>query len=158
MTIIRLITNNYLQTLCSLSSSCGGSRLNIALQNPLPSPTRTSLTPSRYILLLPSSLSAPPPTPTSCLFICVARCFLNIPLLFSFFLSTERLTIPLASRLIYHPNGGYRRVEKTPSNLPRETEPQRDAGGKEMGVWIATVVQVQPASGFVYMTRPLFDS
>lgn len=24
----------------------------------------------------------------------------------------ERLTIPLASRLIYHPNGGYRRVEK----------------------------------------------
>lgn len=40
----------------------------------------------------------------------------------------ERLTIPLASRLIYHPNGGYRRVEKKPSNLPRETEPQRDAG------------------------------
>lgn len=43
MTIIRLITNNYLQTLCSLSSSCGETELYIALQNPLPSPTRTPL-------------------------------------------------------------------------------------------------------------------
>lgn len=56
MTVIRLITNNYLQTLCSLSCSCGETELNIALQNPLPSPTRmlsVSLHPS-FSLLAPS--------------------------------------------------------------------------------------------------------
>lgn len=52
MTIIRLITNNYLQTPCSLSSSCGETQLDIALQNPLPSPTG--------ILLLSVSLSLHP--------------------------------------------------------------------------------------------------
>ena len=60
MTIIRLITNNYLQTLCSLSSSCGETEPNIALQNPLPSPTRIpllSVSPSLYptFSALPSS-------------------------------------------------------------------------------------------------------
>lgn len=126
MTIIRLITNNYLQTLCSLSSSCGETQLNIALQNPLPSPTgilllsvSLSLYPAFSLLFLllfiPSvihvvlfqslsifSLSPPPfffpfllpprhfpaKSPTSCLFMCVARCS-PPPLLSLVFLSLK---------------------------------------------------------------------
>lgn len=183
MTIIRLITNNYLQTLCSLSSSCGGSRLNIALQNPLPSPTRTSLTPSPYILLLPSSLCAPLPPPSvpsvihvvlfQSLSISSLQALAHVgPLLsshpqrsvpdrrgaafppYSFLLNSdvlfiylrgallsqhpsslfvlplpERLTIPLASRLIYHPNGGYGRVEKKPPAICRGRQSHRGMRG-----------------------------
>lgn len=115
MTIIRLITNNYLQTPCSLSSSCGETQLDIALQNPLPSPTGilllsvslslhpafsllflllfipsvihvvlfqslsiSSLSPfsfffSFFFCLLPPPRHFPAKSPTSCLFMCVAR-------------------------------------------------------------------------------------
>lgn len=74
MTIIRLITNNYLQTPCSLSSSCGETQLDIALQNPLPSPTG--------ILLLSVSLSLHPrflpPLPSALYSICDPRCSVSI--------------------------------------------------------------------------------
>lgn len=172
MTIIRLITDNYLQTLCSLSSSCGETELNIALQNPLPSPrppgSRFSPSPSRYIpvspfsffiqtlLFIPSVIhvvlfqSLPisslrlslffvplsssflgPPSPIceqwslssfsplphisllnpNILFIYVqGHAALHLP---PSSLSPERLTIPSASLLIYHPNGGYKREKTT---------------------------------------------
>lgn len=204
MTIIRLITNNYLQTLCSLSSSCGETELNIALQNPLPSPTRIlllsvslSLYPSFSLLFLhpgplfipsvihvvlfqspsifalrparlcppfsalhPLSASGVFPPHISLLksqhpvYLCAWRAALHLPPLSGLSL-TERLTIPSASPLIYHPNGGYK-GEKN-NNLLREKQPQK---GKE-SVWIATVDRV-PACQPVYLreaggTGPLFN-
>lgn len=53
----------------------------------------------------------------------------------------ERLTIPSASPLIYHPNT---RGEKN-NNLLREKQPQKGKGN----VWIATVDRV---TGFIYVT------
>lgn len=175
MTIIRLITNNYLQTLCSLSSSCGETQLDIALQNPLPSPTRIPLL-SVSLLLYPTfsplSLHPDPAFHSICypccsvsitsylltqpllFFVPVSFCFsfcarpsilylwvvitviflpfthfpaksqhpvylctghgCSPPPLLSLGLSLpERLTIPSASLLIYHPNGGYKREKTT---------------------------------------------
>lgn len=211
MTIIRLITNNYLQILHSLGSSCGESGLDIALQNPLPS---LPLAPSCYILLLPSSLSTSAPHhhhPTIHLLSTLLRfnhfpsphfrpwpplicpllswhprqslawpsslspatlSLLNFPhpvYLFAWlsqhcrspfacFLSHERLSIPSASRLIYHPNGGYRREEVGGWVLGimcgcecvcacAGGGVQQQIGVGDRGTRTATFVQVQPANG-----------
>lgn len=105
MTIIRLITNNYLQTPCSLSSSCGETQLDIALQNPLPSPTG--------ILLLSVSLSLHPrflpPLPSALYSICDPRCSVSITFyllavpLFLFFFSLFSAFSPLRDISLLNP-------------------------------------------------------
>lgn len=184
MTIIRLITNNYLQTLCSLSRSCGETELNIALQNPLPSPTRIpllslSLHPGFSLLspsipdsafhsrhsrrsasatFLPLHLGLLPSLPFpsrlglpsficchfsslhtfSCLhpvYLCTGHTGLYLPPLAGVS-PPERLTIPSASLLICHPNGGYKREKTT---ICRGRSSRRRA---RESVWIATVDKV----------------
>lgn len=180
MTVIRLITNNYLQILRSLGSSCGESRLNIALQNP-PSLSLSLFLPSSISLyhapsFIPLCIRYPPLPPTTihllstllrfnhfpsphfrswpplicpllsstCILVgprlslspCNTISLLNSPhpvYLFAWlsqhrrspftrFLFHERLSIHLASRLIYHPSGGCGGGE---CKLAEETEGRR---------------------------------
>lgn len=100
-----------------------------------------SLSISSLQVLPPSHLSSPPPRPSS-LSSCDTISLLNFPhptYLFAWlsrhrhsplsrFLSHERLRIPLAWRLIYHPSRGYmrwRRVGVGGGGLASETEGRR---------------------------------
>lgn len=190
MTIIRLIPNNYLQTLCSLSSSCRETELNIALQNPLPSPTiipllsiSLSLYPSFFLLFLhpypccsvsimisllrPALLSRLlilfshpsiiypwvvitviflpsthfPAKTQHPVYLCSGHAALHLPPLSGLSLA-ERLTIPSASLLIYHPNGGYKKEKTT---ICRGRNSHRRAR-KVFGLPLS--IKFQPVNGF----------